>query len=190
VNIMLNRSASPWPGITFALVGALNVCLILVLSCKAVAQTESQIQSDGVRRVGSHLSCQCGGCNDNVNCMMSGGQCPFCKPARTKIFQMQQAGTDDSAIIASFLRDFGARVFRPDPSSYFWLVPYVSLGVGGIVIVLILKRASVRAREQAMIPASAGEPSAGSPRGCRRIFHALPRDRRRPSRNGSGGESV
>ena len=47
--------------------GALNVCIILVLANTALAQTASEIQSDGVRRVGSHLSCQCGGCNDNVN---------------------------------------------------------------------------------------------------------------------------
>ena len=95
--------------------------------------------------------------------MMSGGQCPFCKPARTKIFQMRQAGMDDSAIIASFLREFGARVFRPDPSSSFWLVPYFSLGAGGILIVCVLKRASRRARRHALTLASDGKPSAGSP---------------------------
>jgi cytochrome c-type biogenesis protein CcmH/NrfF len=157
---MINRSASSWPGITFVLVGALNVCLILVLDNTALAQTESQIQSDGVRRVGSHLSCQCGGCNDNLNCMMSGGQCPFCKPARTKIFQMQQAGTDDSAIIAWFLRDFGTKVFRPDPSSSFWLVPCFSLAAGGVLIVCVLKRASGRTRKHALLPASAGHAEA------------------------------
>jgi hypothetical protein len=51
--------------------------LFLVRAGTALAQTESQIESDEVQRIGSHLNCQCGGCNDNVNCMMSGGQCPF-----------------------------------------------------------------------------------------------------------------
>jgi cytochrome c-type biogenesis protein CcmH/NrfF len=157
---MLNRSARSRPGIKLVLVSALTVCLILVLNNKALAQTESQIQSDGVRRVGSHLSCQCGGCNDNLNCMMSGGQCPFCKPARTKIFQMQQAGTDDSAIIASFLRDFGTRIFRPDPSSSFWLVPCFSFAAGGVLIVCVLKKASGRARKHALLPVSAGHADA------------------------------
>ena len=52
-----------------------------------LAQTESQIESDEVKRVGTHINCQCGACNENVNCMMSAGQCHFCKPARTKILQ-------------------------------------------------------------------------------------------------------
>jgi cytochrome c-type biogenesis protein CcmH/NrfF len=159
---MFDKSVKLGPGITFALVGALKICIILLLSGAVLAQTASQIQSDEVRRVGSHLSCQCG-CKDNVNCMMSAGECPFCKPARTKIFQMQQAGTDDSTIIASFVRDLGAGVFRPDPSSSFWLVPYVSLGAGCLFIAFILKRVSGRTGRQALIPASAGGAHVGDP---------------------------
>jgi cytochrome c-type biogenesis protein CcmH/NrfF len=122
---MLNKSASFWASITFTLSGAGNGWLIqqasalesvrkrrsalrsllfLVLASTALAQTESQIESDEVKRVGSHLTCQCG-CRDDVNCMMSAGQCPVCKPMRTRIFQMQQAGIDDSAIVASFVKD-------------------------------------------------------------------------------------
>jgi cytochrome c-type biogenesis protein CcmH/NrfF len=160
VNIMFDRSVKLGPGLKFVLVGALKICIVLLLSGAVLAQTESRIQSDEVRRVGSHLSCQCG-CRDNVNCMMSGGECPFCKPARSKIFQMQQAGTDDSAIIASFVRDLGAGVFRPDPSSSFWLVPYVSLGAGCLFIAFILKRVSGRARRQILIPTSAARAHVG-----------------------------
>ncbi len=117
-----------------------RVFLFLALTAAALAQTESQIQSDEVKRVGVHLNCQCGGCTDNLNCNMSGGQCHFCKPARTKIYQMQSAGMSDSGIIAAFVKEYGQKIFRPDPNSSFWLVPYVSLAVGAIVLVLVLRR--------------------------------------------------
>jgi cytochrome c-type biogenesis protein CcmH/NrfF len=130
--------------------------LFLVLTASALAQTESQIGSNEVKRVGSHLNCQCGGCNDDVNCMMSSGQCPFCKPARTKIFRMQQAGMTDSGIVASFVRDLGDKVFRLDPGSSFWLVPYFSLGAGGLIVAFMLMRMRSRSRNHKLLPASAG----------------------------------
>jgi cytochrome c-type biogenesis protein CcmH/NrfF len=132
--------------------------LLLAIAGAALAQTESQIESDEVRRVGSHLNCQCGGCKDDVNCMMSGGQCHFCKPTRTKIFQMQQAGADDATIIASFVKEVGEKVFRPDPSSSFWLVPYFSLAAGLGIVVLVLVKLRSSARKHALQPSAAGGP--------------------------------
>jgi cytochrome c-type biogenesis protein CcmH/NrfF len=138
--------------------------LFLVMAGAVWAQTESQIESDEVKRVGSHLNCQCG-CNDDLNCMMSGGQCPFCKPERTKIFRMQQAGMSDSAIISSFLKDFGSKMFRPDPSSAFWLVPYFSFGAGGFLIAFTLMRTRGRVRKLRLTALSAAGLSNGSARG-------------------------
>src|ERR1019366_9038791 len=121
------------------------------------AQSESQIESDEVKRVGSHLSCQCGACNENLNCMMSAGQCHFCKPARTKIFGMQSSGMSDSQIVAAFVTEYGEKIFRHDPNSYFWLVPYISLGIGAIAIFFILRR--IRSHHP-LKPAVAGGPPA------------------------------
>jgi cytochrome c-type biogenesis protein CcmH/NrfF len=114
--------------------------LFLVLAASALAQSESQIESDEVKRVGTHLSCQCGACTENINCMMSAGQCHFCKPARTKVFQMQSAGMADSQIVQDFIQEYGQKIFRAGPNSFFWLIPYISLGAGAIVIFLILRR--------------------------------------------------
>ena len=86
--------------------------LFFLMATAAWGQTESGIESDEVKRIGSHLNCQCG-CKDNLNCMMSGGQCPFCKPMRTHIFQMQQAGMSDSVVVASFLKEFATRCCGP-----------------------------------------------------------------------------
>jgi cytochrome c-type biogenesis protein CcmH/NrfF len=120
--------------------------LFLALTAAALAQTESQIQSDEVKRVGVHLNCQCGGCTENLNCNMSAGQCHFCKPARTKIYQMQTAGMSDSGIIASFVKEYGQKILRPDPSSWFWVVPYLALGGAGFLLVFVLWRVWSRPR--------------------------------------------
>jgi cytochrome c-type biogenesis protein CcmH/NrfF len=120
--------------------------LFLALTAAALAQTESQIQSDEVKRVGVHLNCQCGGCTENLNCNMSAGQCHFCKPARTKIYQMQSAGMSDANIIESFVKEYGQKILRPDPSSWFWLVPYLALGAAALVLVLVLRSLRKRPR--------------------------------------------
>lgn len=114
--------------------------LFIFLTVAALAQTESQIESDEVKRVGTHLNCQCGACQENLNCNMSSGQCHFCKPARTKIWEMQKAGVDDAGIIAWFKKTYGEGIFRHDPNSYFWVVPYLSLGLGGVVFLMVVKR--------------------------------------------------
>ena len=127
---------------------------LLIPAAVVWAQTEAQIESDEVKRVGTHLSCQCGSCNENVNCMMSAGQCHFCKPARTEIYKKQSAGMTDAQIIQAFVVEYGEKIFRHDPNSYFWLVPYISLGFGGIAIVFILRR--VRNHHPPLKPAAAG----------------------------------
>src|SRR5665213_659269 len=93
--------------------------LFLILACAALshvafAQSESQIESDAVKRVGCHIGCQCGACQENVNCNMSSGQCHFCKPARTKIYQMEKAGVGDDGIVAEFTKLYGCLLYTSD----------------------------------------------------------------------------
>jgi len=120
--------------------------LFALLAVAALAQTETQIESDEVKRVGTHLSCQCGGCTENLNCNMSSGQCHFCKPARTKIFEMQKAGMSDASIIDSFVKQYGALVVRRDPNSFFWVIPYAILAAGLLLIGWIVRRWTRRLR--------------------------------------------
>jgi cytochrome c-type biogenesis protein CcmH/NrfF len=125
---------------------------LLLMAGLALAQTETQITSDPVRRVAKHVSCQCGSCSDDANCMMSSGQCGFCKPARTKIFRMQQAGVSDQKILDSFIEEYGQKIFRGDPNPFAWVVPYIALALGGVVVVWFVRRS---ARPQ---PVTAGGP--------------------------------
>src|SRR5580704_14392875 len=112
--------------------------LVLALAVAAIAQTSSQIESDEVKSVGIHLKCTCG-CGENLNCSMSSGQCHICKPARAKIFKMQQTGMSNDSIVASFVQS-GEFTLLSDPNSYFWLVPYFSLALGGVVVWFVLRR--------------------------------------------------
>jgi len=114
--------------------------LLLAVAGLCLAQTESQIMSDDVRRVGRHISCQCGSCSDDLNCMMSSGQCGFCKPARTKIWKMQQAGMSDQGIAGEFIKEYGAKIYRADPNAFGWVVPYGTLALGVLVIVWFVRR--------------------------------------------------
>lgn len=114
--------------------------LVFALAAAALCQTESQIESDEVKRVGQHIACQCGACQENVNCNMSSGQCHFCKPTRTRIYTMQKAGMSDGEVIAAFVKEYGQGIFRGDPNSFFWLIPYLSLAAGGVVVWLVVGR--------------------------------------------------
>jgi len=114
--------------------------LLLAVAGLCLAQTESQITGDEVKRVARHISCQCGSCSEDANCMMSSGQCGFCKPARTKIFKMQQAGMSDQGITGQFIQEYGAKIYRADPNALGWMVPYSMLALGVLVIVWFVRR--------------------------------------------------
>jgi cytochrome c-type biogenesis protein CcmH/NrfF len=144
--------------------------LLLALAVAAIAQTSSQIESDDVKRVGIHLKCTCG-CAENLNCNMSSGQCHICKPARAKIFKMQQAGMSDDSIIDSFVKG-GEFTLLSDPSSYFWVVPYFSLILGGVVVWVVLKRL----RGGKLNPATAGGPAIDNDPDFARYREAIEKD--------------
>lgn len=112
--------------------------LAAIVAIAAIAQTASEKPSDDVRRVGAHLQCQCG-CKDSVaTCSML--ECSFSKPAKEKIARMQAVGMSDDQIIQSFVREVGPGVYLAPPSAFGWIVPYVAVGFGLLVIWAFLKK--------------------------------------------------
>ncbi|HYW45912.1 MAG TPA: cytochrome c-type biogenesis protein CcmH [Bryobacteraceae bacterium] len=115
-----------------------TILLAVVLAVAALAQTASEKPSVDVRRVGSRLACQCG-CKDSVaTCSML--ECHFSKPAKERIAQMQAVGMSDDQIIQAFVRDYGAGIFLAQPNAWGWIVPYVSVGLGLVVIWMFIKK--------------------------------------------------
>jgi hypothetical protein len=112
------------------------------LAALALAQDGdvAQIGSPDVLRVGAHIACKCGSCKDTVACPMALQGCGFCNPARVKIAKMQLAGKSDKDIIDGFTKEYGADIYRADPNSFFWVIPYGALGLGLLAIVFFLRQ--------------------------------------------------
>jgi|SRR5579871_5825935 len=112
----------------------------LAASPAVFAETAAEKPSVDVRRVGAHIGCQCG-CKDTVaTCAML--ECSFSKPAKEKIAKMQAAGIADKAILDEFVANYGAAVYRGDPSAYGWLVPYLLIAPGLALIWWFVRRYS------------------------------------------------
>jgi len=115
---------------------------LLLLAVVALAQDGdvAQIGSSEVLRVGAHIACQCGSCKDTVACPMALQGCGFCNPARVRIAKMQRAGMNDKQIIDVFIKEYGPGIYRADPNSFFWVIPYGALGLGLLAIVFFLRQ--------------------------------------------------
>lgn len=53
---------------------------------------------------------------------------------------MQAAGMSDKAIIDRFVSEYGASVYRGDPSAFGWLVPYLLIAPGLALIWWFVRR--------------------------------------------------
>ena len=112
--------------------------LFLLASPLTLADTAAEKPSVDVRRVGTHIGCQCG-CKDSVaTCAML--ECSFSKPAKEKIAKLQAAGWTDKAIISQFVAEFGQTVYLGDPSAYGWLIPYLLIAPGLALIYWFVRR--------------------------------------------------
>jgi cytochrome c-type biogenesis protein CcmH len=112
--------------------------LALAIAAAAFSQTASEKPNVDVRRVGARIACQCG-CKDSVaTCSML--ECHFSKPAKERIASLQAVGMSDDQIVQAFVREYGAGIYLAPPNAFGWIVPYASLGLGGIVIWLFIRR--------------------------------------------------
>jgi len=118
-----------------------NLLLLALLAAGGLtllADTAAEKPSLDVRRVGTHIACQCG-CKDSVaTCGML--ECSFSKPAKEKIAKLQAAGLSDKAIIDQFVAEFGPGVYLGDPSAVGWLVPYLLIVPGLALIWWFVRR--------------------------------------------------
>ena len=118
-----------------------GLCLLAAVGA-ALAQMTSRRQKVDVLRVGARLACQCG-CKDTLaSCSMLG--CGFAEPARQRIAKMQGEGLSDDVIIAAFIKDYGQGIYRAEPASVGWIIPYVALALGLMAVVWFIRRTYFR----------------------------------------------
>ncbi len=109
-----------------------------LVAVAALAQTVAEKPSTDVRRVAARLQCQCG-CKDSVaTCSML--ECSFSKPAKERIARMQAVGMSDEQIIQAFVRDYGAGIYLAPPNAFGWIIPYASVGLGLVIILLFIRK--------------------------------------------------
>jgi cytochrome c-type biogenesis protein CcmH/NrfF len=117
---------------------SLAVLLVAQVLLPVFSQTASEKPTVDVRRVGMRLACQCG-CKDSVaTCSML--ECGFSKPAKERIARLQAVGMSDQQIIDAFVREYGPGIYLAPPSPFGWIVPYLSVGFGLVIIWLFLKK--------------------------------------------------
>jgi cytochrome c-type biogenesis protein CcmH/NrfF len=67
-------------------------------------------------------------------------ECSSSKPGKERIARMQAAGFSDGQIVDAFVRDYGQGVYLATPNAFGWIVPYVSLGFGLLVVWAFVKK--------------------------------------------------
>ena len=115
--------------------GAVRQTVLLLLT---VAALLAQNTSEDVRRVGSRLQCKCGCPHTVSSCDMF--ECEFSKPAKLRIAQLKEQGVSDQAIVDEYVQKYGQEIYRAEPNSFGWIIPYATLVPGVFLIWWFVKR--------------------------------------------------
>jgi len=118
---------------------------LLVLAAAAICwaqSAENPLLNARVRRLGEQLQCLCGCGSSVTSCNML--DCSFSRPARQKLLAMVNAGASDSAIIGSFVKQYGPRILLKPPAEGFnlvgWLMPFAAIAMGLAFVWWVIRR--------------------------------------------------
>ena len=115
--------------------GAVRKIALLALTIAALL---AQSTSEDVRRVGSRLQCKCGCPHTVSSCDMF--ECEFSKPAKLRIAQLKEQGVSDQAVVDEYVQKYGQDIYRAEPNSFGWIIPYASLAPGVLLIWWFIRR--------------------------------------------------
>ncbi len=124
------------------------------------AQDPTAYMTPSVLRVAEKLACRCGGCRSTVaSCPML--HCSSATPMRKRIYEMQQRGMSDEAIIRTIVREDGVAALAAPPMEGLggiltWTMPAIALALGFLTYSWYVRRhskpaAPLTAEDQAMI---------------------------------------
>jgi cytochrome c-type biogenesis protein CcmH len=129
-----------------------KLSLLLLIVGISIAQTPDSSLTPAVARVGSKLACLCGTCRNTVStCPML--HCHYSEPGRERINKMAQEGKSDEEIIQAFVRETGIQALAVPPATGFnllvWIMPWVAIALGLLVITWFVRRYTARRAVQA-----------------------------------------
>jgi cytochrome c-type biogenesis protein CcmH/NrfF len=116
--------------------------LVVALAAFCLAQDGNPLLNERVRRLGEQLECQCGCGSSVTSCNML--ECHFSSPARKRLLAMVNAGESDSAILDTFVKEYGPRILLSPPAEGFnligWMMPFVAILAGLGFVWLVIHR--------------------------------------------------
>jgi cytochrome c-type biogenesis protein CcmH len=119
-------------------VRAAGVVLVALVACAALAADAPPSQQD----VEEALTCQCG-CGLTVH-SCNHLQCGSAEPIKKEIAERLARGEDKETIVAAFRTRFGEKVLSAPTFRGFnwlaWLTPFAVMLVGGVGVILVIRR--------------------------------------------------
>lgn len=118
-----------------------------VLAAALLAGAHLLLPGDGLAQMSrsqieESLTCQCGCGHTVANC--DHVQCSFCVPVKKDITAALEAGQSGEQIVARYAEEYGEKVLSsPVPEGFnllAWIGPYLAVFVGGIGILLTVRR--------------------------------------------------
>ena len=112
----------------------LPVCLLLAVSGALGSDKETQ------KRIESNMKCYCDCPHVVADC---GDTCGPAPQIRADIQQLLANGMTEEQVFAKYEKDYGQRIYgAPKPEGFnlvAWVLPFVVLACGGVLIVVFLK---------------------------------------------------
>ena len=111
--------------------------LAILLGAAALAAGPPSFQD-----IEESLTCQCG-CGLTVHAC-NHLQCPSALPLRREIREQLALGLDKDQVLAHFQQKYGEKILSSPTTSGFnltaWTMPFIALAIGGVLVVLTLRR--------------------------------------------------
>jgi cytochrome c-type biogenesis protein CcmH len=119
------------------------------------------------------LTCQCG-CGLTVH-SCNHLQCGSALPLRQEIREQMNLGKSKEQILSYFAAKYGEKILSSPTTSGFnltaWFMPFVMIALGGVFVLVTLRRWTKRSRSAAsMAPSGAAVPAGATPSAHERIL--------------------
>ena len=112
----------------------------MVAAALCVAQSASEFETPAVNGIAKKLNCNCG-CKLNMACVMPPtGLCPVCRDNKIRIAKMLQDGMSEPEILKAYVSEQGEKVLVVPPGQFGFAGPFIALGIGLGVVLLVIRR--------------------------------------------------
>ncbi len=131
--------------------------LILVAAALCLAQSASEYETPEVNGIAKKLNCNCG-CKLTMACVMPPtGVCPVCRENKIRIAKMLKDGMSEAEILNTYVQEQGEQVLVVPPGRFGFSGPFIALGIGLGVVMLVIRRYRHLRPAPAVIPADDAE---------------------------------